>query len=385
MWTTSWTMMPYLPLRSRGVCRSAALVMAVALHASSVAAQQPDAICPACTVTVEELAVLGTEASGARLAFSPSGAFHDSRGRFWISPVGDPPLVFDENGRFLSAVGKASLEDPAVYERDDGFLMPGAFFEIGDSVGVIDLANPRIKIVGPDLEVVREIRLPGIVRRIHVIEWPVDVIASASVNDPRSSGWPLHRMDLSRRTARVLESFGDNGGQKLFGESSLVGERRTVRARSGSIWGAEVLDYRIHLYATSGHTIRSLDHPRDWFVAESDANDGLVPRPYIGDLGVDHEGRVWVFAKVPREEWRGADGRMLEDQSEVWHTRVEVLAENGRDVITSRDLDGLVLYATGPDTAAMYEFDEGSGRHLVRIVRFEISGAAPESGAPMHP
>jgi hypothetical protein len=73
VWTTSWTMVPYLPLRSRGVCRSAALAMAVALHASSVAAQQPDAICPACTVTVEELAVLGTEASGARLAFSPSG------------------------------------------------------------------------------------------------------------------------------------------------------------------------------------------------------------------------------------------------------------------------------------------------------------------------
>jgi hypothetical protein len=255
--------------------------------------QEPLGTCAECEIVVEELVALGTEGSGARLSFSPSGSFRDSKGRFWISPVGDPPMVFDSAGRLIAAIGHASLDERRVYQRRDGFMMPGGFFQVADSIGILDIGFPRIKVVGPDLRVAREIRLPGIVRRIHVIEWPTNVIASASVNDPRSSGWPLHEVHLSGPVARVRASFGDNGGQKLYGESSLVGERRTVQGRAGLIWGAEVLNYRLHLYsAESGGTLRSVEHSRDWLHPQDDNSDVSAPGHYIGDITGDPEGRL---------------------------------------------------------------------------------------------
>jgi len=261
----------------------------------------------------------------------------------------------------------SDLADP------ESFVMAGAFFQAADSVGVVDIGLPRVKIIGPELTVRREVTLPGIVRAVHVVDWPTNVIVVGALRGPDSVGWPLHRLDLSGKRARVLQSFGDNGGELRLGQSSLVNDRRISVAHSGDLWAAEVLAYRLHLFAESGSARRSLAHDRDWFTSTGVRHSTSPPGEYIDGIAVDELEQVWVFARVRSPNWQNADGTRKDDQADVWHSRIEVLDSEGSGVLASTEVDGLVLYVAGNDILAMYERDNATGRHLVHLVRFALT------------
>jgi hypothetical protein len=301
----------------------------------------------------------------------------DGTGRYIIVVQGELPLVFAANGRFVRQLGRTG-EGPGEFRRAS-FVAPLP----GDSLLVLDTQLQRANVFSPELRFVRTIRLPFYANAARVLEWPGRVAVNGV---SYSRGWPLHMLDLSKPTATLLASFGDNDGEMRPGENARL-IRRFVAGGTDDFWALQVLKYQITHYRADGRTLASIRRESDWFDGESEWSLGgpdRPPYPAVQTAAIRGD-TLWIAVRVPREDWKRAwsDERLFgageaasgrgPDPTALHMTRVEVIDVRKRAVIASRDFDGIIVDIDADLRATLYDLDQASEPRLrvfdLRLIR----------------
>jgi hypothetical protein len=113
----------------------------------------PDALsCVACSLTVSPLYAIGLKEGDPFFTALPVALQFDGRGNTWVIPSnGDVPVVYDNTGRRIKAIG-ARGSGPGE------FVSPSRFMPVaGDSMLVFDGPQLRVTVVSPSLVPVRAI------------------------------------------------------------------------------------------------------------------------------------------------------------------------------------------------------------------------------------
>ncbi|MGH7460432.1 MAG: 6-bladed beta-propeller, partial [Longimicrobiales bacterium] len=287
----------------------------------------------------------------------------DRRSRYWVVAEGNVPLVFDQRGKFLSAIGREGQGPGEFRGPTEAVLLPG------DSVLIIDNVMHRASIIGPDLKHARSIRLPaGQVWRVALFDWPRLVMINAMVQTPAGVGWPLHLANMSGDELVLTKSFGENEGTLRPGRAAEL-RQQLSQPDSGRIWAADMLRYSISRWDRNGTLQSTLRLEPTWFPGTSNlyaGNRDRPPDPRIHATAVGSTGHLWVYTLVARPTWRDAwkdKPRPLPGVREspssasptgldLLHTRVEAIDIRARRVLTATVSNDLVIAALAGDRVA---------------------------------
>lgn len=361
------------------------VIAAFMVATSSVQIQSPPSlipdgrVCASCIVTLQKLVVLGERDGQAALTGPPEAILLDSKSRYWILQEGTPPLVFDRAGRFLQTVGRQGA-------GPGEFSFPTAAVWLpGDSVLIIDRSGPRATVVSPELRPGRSIRLQRPLGPAVALDWPSVVVMNGLHPTPEGAGWPLHRVSFEGNQAVIRGSFGPEGGELLPGRHPFERFQQLARSRSGRIWSADMLRYRLHQWTQDGTIVRSLERRPEWFSAPSAFGLGgprTPPPPAVTSIYEDSDGLVWVFVRVAAASWRMAWGDVPADAHEVERNRIvmeklfatviEVIDPSTATVVARRFVDDWIVGTPSEQHAAMYSVD-ANGVAYVSIYRIALA------------
>lgn len=307
--------------------------------------------CPECTVHLTREVTLGDREGPGAVGYSPNVA-RDGAGRYYLSHVYSRHelLVFDPDGTFLDVVGGPG-EGPGEYATVSLVALTD-----GDTVRVFDNGLRRQTVLAPfpDLSVVRTIPMPAPVGGNRtVVSGAGDLVTSGGVPDPEAVGLPLHL--VSSDGARV-RSFGtrDPGAASSPGppDSWALAWAHDREA----VWAVHPDEYRIEGWTLEGERVREWDPSPSWFEPAEDGwvlAPGSPPPTRVRAAAEDEEGRLWVLAQVPGEDWEsalleqeGPDGPIYQpgDFARLFDTKVEVMDPDGRLLVSERVPEYLLTF-----------------------------------------
>lgn len=350
---------------------SAALATPVQPHQdASVAA------CPACVIQMRRVATLGASDGDGRLRALPSTVTTDSRGRFYVTTpdVDELPYVYDARGRFLRQLGRRG--------RGPGeFLNPAVVLVLpGDTVAVIDQANPRITWLSPQYEVVRTAPAPA-------WSWSAaalgggEIVINARLSDSERIGLPLHAFD---GVGKYRRSFG--AVNPVVRPSEYTAESRWLASsRSGGVWSAPFThEYVIEHWDGGGNRTHAVTRRVDWFPRYERfwfPTPERPPPPRVQHLFEDAGGRLWVIAWVADAEWDGAlkPGPIREGQrvytydreADLYDSIIEVVEPRFGELVVARRYDDVYLRFVSDSLIAKVR-RHPDGWFLLEIERFEF-------------
>lgn len=277
----------------------------------------------------------------------PTTVSVDGRERYWLARHTDLPSLYDSSGAFLQYVGTRG-------SGTNEFQQPIAFLPLpGDSMLVFDVGtSARAVVIGPSLEPVRTIQLPGLLLPGSAVGWPNHFLLSGIAETAGARGWTLHTVSAEQPELAVLNSFG-NESLPPRRYKSMAAFQRVTPARDSGYWTTDILQYRISHFSDSGSLIRMFDHTPDWFPSPSPDNIGTPtspPPPKIFAIWQAPDGLLWVYGRVASRDWHSGWPKVPPgtrdvpvsaiQEAKLYSTMVEVLDPQTGLVVTSKGFDG---------------------------------------------
>ena len=327
-----------------------------------------DPLCARCTIASTAVIRIRGHVDAGRLNSAPNFVASDSRGRIWVAPIMQPPLIFDSAGRFMRALGPSG----AGRSSFGGVSFMGQV--PGDSMLVVDGLNRRAVTVSPTLAVTRVISAPfSSCSGVAVARWPDRVVCNAVVPTEQSIGLPLHLVSMASDSMRVLRSFGPEDGQLLPGKSSRL-SGRLADDHHGFVWMAETHQYRLTKWSPDGALSLTLRRAPEWFKGLNEHGLGgptAPPDPSISGLWVDGDGFVWVVISRASSGWRSGWPAEAQRTREIRSTEirrermfesvVEVIDPRHGRIVARTILDAWVVGVFGDGRVATYRNTGESG------------------------
>lgn len=346
------------------ICYSLICAVGVLGGSSIAGAQRPIEVddrttCERCTITVRKVLSLTHKRPEHKFLAAPSSIAVDSRGRFVVT-LGSRgvPRVYDATGRLLRTIGRVG-SGPGQY-RDAMLALVGSM----DTLVVLDRANARMSVVGPNLNFVRSAPLPNGVFAATTTQ-DRTLVVNAHVMDFTRVALPLHSFDA---VGNYVKSFGDNDEPFIPGAAPPM-MRNLSSARAGGFWSSSVLGrYIVEQWSTSGEALTRISRRPPWFPWTEQPKRGFSrespPSPRIISIVEDPHGLLWVVARVSDRRWQeairwspNADGEAamipeILDHDLVDDTVIDVLdPANGRLLVSQR-FDTALLQFIAPGRIA---------------------------------
>ena len=309
----------------------------------------------------------------------------DQRGRFylWSETVPTAVSVFGPDGEFLRDLGGEG-EGPGEF-RFIGAISVGP----GDTLRVYDEALRRVSTFLPDgLELVGTRRLP-------ISFWPGGVlrlpdgrtVLNQLLRTEGGSGLPLHLVDAE---GELVRSFGRQTRRMLPGDEPLLA--RELAEYRGDVVSVANFHYVVEMWdPDTGRLITGFERRPEGFRPRrrgevTDPEEGVPPSSQVWDLRVDREGRLWVLAQVPVEDWEEhvemTTFRHEEftervpriDDIEAYDTVIDVIDLEARRLVATRRVDAPLRGWVDPGHAFSYREADGV---LPRLDVWEVSLEPP--------
>lgn len=327
------------------------LVAASLLGHAQLAAQVrivPDAVtCSRCVINLQPVA---TPTTGDSALFTiPGDVLMSSNGSLYFAEFGELPRIFGTDGRYRGDLGRRG-SGPGEFTGTVGFSqLPG------DSL-LVHLDDGRVVVVDPSNTPQRQVTLPSVLHPMRVLDWPRRVLATGFMGTPGGAGYPLHVLDLSTSQARVLASFGWDGG-RMRANAGMELSYYLTNPRNGEFWAADPLEYRIGKWNASGDSLAHLTRSPEWFLGRSRAwigNPTTPPPPMVIGFAEDDEGLLWVYSRVGQRNWKAAWpqvsretrelGSGLVDREKLFEVVVEVIDPRRARVVYRETLRQYVVH-----------------------------------------
>lgn len=299
----------------------------------------------------------------------------DSRRIYFVEAFDEASIrVFDAStGEFVRVVGHEG-EGPGEFRRISGIRA------VADSLYVLDRGNVRLSVLGPDLEVVRDFRVP--VRPIDfqplTLLNGVGLAVNGWAHTAELAGEPIH---LFGPDGTRLRSFGADQRNPYRNPNSLNGFRHGA-ARGGEFWTVRLNSYLLEQWdPRTGRRLGTVAIEDGWpREAYRDGQAIQAIPPLIFGLHLDDEGRAWVVGRKsvgepqPRSREHGQDQR---DLAEVVVLRVDVLDLVAGEVIASTTLPD---YGGGfLETGQLFSFRSMESPGQMSVWDLSLSCTAPRS------
>lgn len=340
--------------------------------------------CPQCTIRFRAVATIGDTIGPGLLLGRPAAVLRDRRQRFWVVPTSGPPQVFDQKGSFVATVGRLG-RGPGEFDKPTGaLLLPG------DSILVIDGGLFRATVIDPRLKAARSIRMreplyPGV-----LLHWPTSVILRGAPAFGPPSHRSLHDVSFQEGDAQTRRSFGRGGTMMRMG-GSTARFQTLAAARNGGLWSANSYRYELHKWTDQGEHVESFERRPSWFAKESSVwlgNHSNPPPPTVAAIQEDQEGLLWVFIRIPAENWRLGWGRApvgarevpasVIDIEKLFDTMIEVIDPRAGSVLARERLSGYLISVTDHHQVSIYA-DDQEGNPIIRVIDVALFGRAKGS------
>jgi hypothetical protein len=331
-------------------------------EADEVVVRDPPS-CPECEIRLEHVVTLGDREGPGRV-MSNSVLARDSKGNYYVAH-GDggggaaTVWVFDTAGTFLRTFGRRG-DGPGEY-RAIGRMV----FLPGDTLEVYDSGLRRKTVLAPDLSVTGTNRFEVASYNGGVFLGDGRVVVNDHRTTPEQAGYPLQLVD---RSGEIVRSLGAIKPEYRSNEPWAVRKVLAPGPDGGSVWSIGRTSYLIELWDTTGARVQALRRDADWFepwVLDAPwGPDQPPPKPMVGEVKADADGRLWVHVLVAAENWR--DG-LINRQGMGWEPDVNRTFDPVLEIIdpktgqllmsrrfTDRDFVGFV----GDDMIASYREDE---------------------------
>lgn len=329
--------------------------------------------CPQCRVAFQRIATLGTGIDDGYLTANPLWASMDGIGRIYVGlqPPGDLLLMFDTTGHFIGRLGRKGT-GPAEFTfpvravpKANGELLVWDF-----QLGMLTTLDSRHRYV----------------RQFHQASPPAAVLrdgrqlVATSMQDRDGVGYTLHIYDDSGRRVTSFASAS------RFASSDSWRMRRTVAVGpSGSIWSAHTDQYRIEEWTSDLNQGRVFSRSVSWMprvAAPSDGVTGEQPHAYIIAIVEDDSRRLWVYSRVPSENWKEALGPPRRrpgrpeaypnrDRGRLFDTMVDVIDLRSNALLLSQRLGSHVRFILRHDLVASYR-EDANATPLLDIARVQL-------------
>lgn len=341
--------------------------------------------CEACRATVLGRVALEIPESEGGVFGNPLGVAVDGRGRVWVVFQDQLPAVFSPDGKFLFRFGK----------KGQG---PGEFSDItrvvplpGDSVAIVDPGNHRLTILGPDLQVGRDLRMESPISQAAILEWPGKVMVNGPVMSMAGAGWPLHLVDLSGEGVLVQRSFGADEGEITADHSEILKLRRHLLSTEQGVWAAHRYQILARLWQEDGTETETLSAAGvHWFgdpLAELASSP--IPNNVAGLFFDDRErlmqiyaGRVdkdllqeafeGVRANVTASGARSVSAAQMPPEA-VYRRSHLLLLDRASNLVADLALDGLVV-AVASDGRVLVARPDDNDVLALTLERIGVSG-----------
>lgn len=318
--------------------------LAIAVVIAPGSAQQPTQLaagpaCPHCRIELEHVVSLGQADGAALIGHGPSVAMGSER--FYVSAL-QPPYeirVFSLTGRLLRVLGRKGRG-------------PGEFLQIwamnvddGDSLHVFDVSNARWTVFSPELELVREVRLPFAPVSDATLLFPNgSVLLNAAPRTPDLAGSFYH---IVASDGHLIRSIGNEPvipRRNRDGDPHAgMNEYRVVADDlEGGFWSAGIGAYVLEHWNLDGQRRGAFTYEAPWFEFRGPVGgEGRLgaPVPLIVSMRVDSASRVWVSGKGADARWEEAAGTFrVEDRDGYWDSFIDVFEPARRRLLVSARL-----------------------------------------------
>ena len=318
--------------------------------------------CSECEIQLEKVVTLG-DREGAGRVMANSRIARDSVGNYYVAH-GDGSggaaavWVFDTVGTFLRTFGRRG-EGPGEYQAIGNLR-----FRPGDTLEIYDSGLRRKTILAPDGTVVGTSRFEVRSYSGGVFLGDGRVVVNEHRQTPEQVGYPLQLVDGS---GEIVRSLGAIRPEFRPNEPWTVQKVLAAGPHGATVWSVGRSSYLMELWDTAGVRLQALQRDAEWFepwVTDTPLGpDQPPPKPAVGAVKTDLQGRLWVLVLVPAEDWR--DGLVSRewgwdiDVYRAFDQILEVIDPGTGELVVSRrfpDQDFIVFL--GDDMIVSYREDE---------------------------
>ena len=363
------------------------------LMPTGLLAQKPDTVeipaavtCESCRILLDSLVVLGDE-SGDGFVDSTNEVAASTEHFFVVHRVISNDIrVFDRNGSFKTVLGRAG-EGPGEYRN-----IKALWVSPGDTLHVVDASSVRRTMISPDLQVIRTDRVPGPVQYYGFLGLSdgssiLTAIAPDSLGELRL----LHRLSPS---GELRYSFGPPlNGSNPFNTPGPALVRIAAETKLGQTLISHGSEFLISMYGDNGALEKALRFPNREFL-ELVPGGGRFPGylPWIQDLWVDDDGRLWVLMRVGDPGWEQGVERVgvgfgrrpsvkLTDYDAFWDTVIEVVDLEAGVTLARTRLEKNLIKFLGANRVTGRTYME-NGTYRLPVLRLRLDGLATGMRVP---
>lgn len=282
-------------------------------------------ICPPCDIDIDEPITLGSldDEVGLHVAVSHRPLVTGDGHLLAIGEHGRSIVEYDDTGGFVRSIGRTGQG-------------PGELSEVveiglhGDSLVVFDPANARLTLLTRSGDYLRS--FPISMRPLRV----------------KPAGTGRFLVSAHRYAASALADVVDLAREEIvpFGPAITPVEgrpsmgQRIIAAGSGRFWAARPDRYEVEARDSGGRLLHTIDREVEWF-PDRDVEGAVdfrevLPNPWVQDLHVDEEGRLWTMVRTADPAYRPSGESLSDLESDrVYDTIVEVFEPSG-ELLSSR-------------------------------------------------
>lgn len=320
-------------------------------------------------ISLEPLVALGaTSGDGAMATWPRVSPRHPLGYRILVPQPGAVPalpLVYDDDGRFLQALGTLGTGARDFREPQVARIGPH------DSVWVFD-AVQGILVFDPDRHWIRTIPLG-------MSPWDAQVLPDGRILLASTSTARPFPLQLITRTGAVdRELPGDSIAQ------SIHSPRRILLAPDGTVWTLPMqFRWRLEHWDTLGNSLGAIERRPAWFppyTRSTEVSRDVAPQPTLQDAWFDADGRLWILGKVADPKWYDglgtADGGAvaITDPDRVADTILEVIDPATGRVLAEARFDVSYPFAVEPGVI-MRVTTSAEGWHRAELMRVRLDSA----------
>jgi hypothetical protein len=278
------------------------------------------ALCRRCVMSTQPIVTLGDalgdgiiEANGVGVRYSAGLGLYAV-----LQPSSPVVKLYDSAGRFVRSIGR----------RGDG---PGETVDLrdlqfqGPNLVLLDTRS-KLLVLSPTGRVISESRVRVPTGPFRIISDSTLVLASMD-RSTSLAGVPLHVVDT--RSGSVLKHFGSQDGQNVASPSSgNIGMGWGFGA--ASVWKILRDPWALEEWSTDGHFLRTILGDLSWLPRQAAVVPGGPPRPFLAEVGVDPQERLWMITRVADASWQqakrqGTEGLVLPGEMDrLFDARVDV-------------------------------------------------------------
>lgn len=308
--------------------------------------------------------------------FTPWVATHSGR-LFFVETFDEASIrEFDlSTGAFVRQVGRRG-EGPGEFLRIAGIRA------VADSLYVLDKGNTRLTVLGPDLQLVRDARVP--VRPIDL--QPLSVVAGVGVlvngwaHTAELAGAPIHLFDQDGTRVR---SFGTDRESPYRSPNARNGFRHGAAVSGARHWTVRLNQYLLEQWdLETGRRLKAVEIEDEWpGAAYRNGQPIQAAPPLIFALHLDRFGRAWIVGRetVGEPQPPIAHGADQSDLAEVVDLRIDVVDLTAGKVVASTTLPD---YAGGfLETGQLFSFRSMDSPGQMSVWDPSVTCSAPQSQA----